>query len=433
MKTGEPSRSPANQRAVVPPGAEGCTSQELVARQPIFDDRQRIYGYELLFRYCQAENFYDGLGSDPSLSVISNSVLFHDLSELVDNRKAFINLNQDGILDDSAMLLPKGLAVVEILESVEPNAAVLAALCRLKTAGYLLALDDVSSCDRVAPFVGLVQFAKVDLSLTTIAQQRELAHYARACGIIPIAEKVETRKQFRESAAMDFKFFQGYFFAQPEIMTRRDMPVFKVNYLRFLEAIHRPDLDLQYLEKLIRSEESFVFKLLRYLNSPIFGFRHDIRSIQHAITLLGEKEVRRWASMVAITTLASDKPDEIALTSLRRAFMCELLAELAGMAGKKDSLFLVGLLSTIDAILDRPLGEILAQLPINDDIKSALLDGRNEMASVLQLTEAYDRANWREVLDLAQTLRLAETKILPAYMMALALSRKVVQAVPDLV
>ena len=391
---------------------------KFIARQPIFDRQQQVYGYELLFRSGQV-NAFDGRDPDrATASVIVDSLFLHGLETLTNHRRAFINCTREMLVDDYTGLLPKDITVVEILETVEPDAEVLAACRRLKERGYCLALDDVSSSERLTAFVDLVAFVKVDLPTTTPEQRREMARLCAHHRIAALAEKVETHDDFCQAQAMGYHYFQGYFFSKPQIMSGRDIPAFKLNYFRILQAVQRPKVELEEIEAIVKTEQSLCFRLLRYLNSPFFGFRNGIHSIRHALTLLGARPIKLWTSLVVLATMCQDKPSELAVTCLTRAVFCESLAAGIGMRGQEAELFLLGLLSLIDAILDRPMPEILSQLAVAEEIKLALLHGSGRFGNVLSMVQAYEQGDWTNFQELAATFRVDETNIPDLYLKA---------------
>jgi EAL and modified HD-GYP domain-containing signal transduction protein len=150
----------------------------------------------------------------------------------------------------------------------------------------------------------------------------------------------------------------------------------------------------------IKREPSLTFKLFRYLNSAAFGFRMEIHSVNQALSLLGEQEIRKWIAVVAMSVMADGKPGELMTVPLVRGRFCELLAPLAGMADQASDLFLLGLLSVVDAILDQPLDVILEELPVRNDIKEALLEQDVSYRDVLDIATALERADWDKVTAL---------------------------------
>ncbi len=168
----------------------------------------------------------------------------------------------------------------------------------------------------------------------------------------------------------------------------------------------------------IKLEPSLTYKLLRYLNSPVFGLRIEIHSISHALQLLGERELRKWIAVVAVGVLADGKPDELMKIPLVRGRFCELIAPHAGMADQASDLFLLGLLSVTDAILDQPLDVILEELPVRTDIKEALLEQHVPYREVLELALALERADWDDVSAFASSVNMREEQISELYISA---------------
>jgi len=390
---------------------------KFLARQPILDRNRHLYAYELLFR-SSAENAFDQRDlEEASLSMIDTSFLI-GLQRLTDGQRAFVNCPRDFLLLDYVSLFPPELVVVELLETIVPDTAVIEACRRLKKKGYLLALDDFEDKLDWAPLVELADFIKVDFRLSPPVQQHALAARYAGRGIRMLAEKVETPAEFSEAMKMGYSLFQGYFFCRPEIVQHRSIPSHKLAYVQLLQSVATPDFDMDLLASKIKLEPSLTYKLLRYLNSPAFGLRAEIHSISHALHLLGERELRKWIAVVAVGVLADAKPDELMKVPLIRGRFCELLAPHAGLADQASDLFLLGLLSVTDAILDQPLDVILEELPVRTDIKEALLEQRVPYRDLLDLAIALERGDWEKISAMASVLRMKEEQISELYLTA---------------
>jgi len=403
--------------------------KKFVARQPIFDRDQNIYGYELLFR-SGLENYFRCMHADQaSSSVIADSFLLFGVRSLTQGRKAFINFTRKLITSQSATLLPREQVVMEVMENIQPDDQVIAACRALKQQGYLIALDDFVFSENLKPLIDLADIIKVDFLATPALVRKHLVQsYARR-GIIMLAEKVETHEQFHEALELGYKYFQGYFFSKPEIVSRSDVPAYKHHYLLLLQEINRPEPDFVKLEDVIKRESSLCYKLLRYLNSAAFAFSREITSIRHALSLIGVEEVRKWASLLVLAGLGEDKPSALVLGSIFRAKFCEDLAPAAGLANRAMDLFLMGLLSMMDAIVERPMSEILSELAISTDIKIALLQARaqNLFRAIYELVLAYERGDWERISRLAAAMRANEDRIAEAYLAAVKWSQEVLE------
>lgn len=296
-----------------------------VARQPILNREQQVFGYELLFR-DGIENVFRATDAEAAARSMLDSTLLMGFDVLCDGQRAFINCTRDLLLKDGITLLPSEQTVVEILEDVQADDLVMAACERLKVAGYTIALDDFVTNDRREPLIGLADILKVDFERTTAAEQAALVKRYAPAGRRMLAEKVKTQAQFVAAQDVGFVYFQGYFFRRPEVVRAREIPTNRVNYLRMLAAVSKDELDLRELEMLIKTEASILYRLLRYLNSPIFGMRNEIHSIRHALAILGEREVRRWIRLVTLVSAGQQKSSDLVLSALVRARFCELVA-----------------------------------------------------------------------------------------------------------
>ncbi|MCX8043341.1 MAG: HDOD domain-containing protein [Desulfobacterota bacterium] len=309
-------------------------------------------------------------------------------------------------------MVPKNAIAVEILETVEPDAEVIKACRELKAAGYQMVLDDFVFHERYRPFVELADIIKVDFMATDAAQRKELLKECKALPVQFLAEKVETQETFEEAFEAGYSLFQGYFFSKPKIVTGRDIPGSKINYLRVLHEVNRPDAEFERIEEIIKRDVSLSYKLLRFINSAFFQFSVKVESIKHALILLGLKEIKKWVSVVALSSMGFDKPQELLTLSLIRARFCELLAAQVGLEKRAADLFMTGLFSLIDALIDRPMHVVLSDLPIAEDVKQALLGKDNPLRDVFGLVVAYERAEWNRASIYARKLR-ANEKDLP--------------------
>ncbi|MBI4714625.1 MAG: HDOD domain-containing protein [Nitrospirae bacterium] len=202
-------------------------------------------------------------------------------------------------------------------------------------------------------------------------------------------------------------------------MARRDIPTSKFHYLRLLQEIHQPDLDLDRIEQVIKQDVSLTYKLLLYVNSAFFGWRNEIRSIRHALALIGEKEVRKWTSLLALAGAGEDKPSELIASAIARAKFCEAMAPRVGLASRSQELFLTGMFSLLDAILDRPLRELVNGLPLAREIKDALLGEPNRFRGVLEAVIGYERGDWERFSYWTSNLNIPEEGIPELYRQAL--------------
>ncbi len=234
-----------------------------------------------------------------------------------------------------------------------------------------------------------------------------------------LAEKVETQEEFEAGVKMGYSLFQGYFFCRPEIMQHQSLPAFKMAYLELLQAATAPEIDIRQLAAQIKHDASITFRLLRYLNSAAFGLRSEIHSIPHALSLLGEREMRKWIAVVSVGVMADGKPGELMTVPLVRGRFCELLAPLAGLAHHSNDLFLLGLLSVMDAILGQPLEIILAELPVRQEIKEALLARTGFYRNLLDIAIAHETADWEKVNSLLDMLGISKELVPVLYVSAL--------------
>ena len=384
---------------------EGNPSLRYVARQPILSGEQKVFGYELLFR-DGIEQYFRATDADAaSRSTLDTSILM-GVDILCDGRLAFINCTRDVLLKDYITLLPPTQAVVEILDSVPADDLVIAACQRMRAAGYLVALDDFEVDDPREPLIPAADIIKVDLRATSIEQSAALIKRWGTPKRHLLAEKVETREEFVAAKNVGFTYFQGYFFRKPELLQAREIPANRIGYLRLLQAITRAEPDPREIEDAIKGEASLVYRLLRYLNSPVFGFTREIKSVRHAIAMLGEREVCRWIRLAVTLVAAQNKPTDLVLSALVRGRFCELLSPKIKHEG--SDLFLVGLLSLMDTILDVPMGLVLEGISVDKETKAVLLGQDSPLSPFYDLMLAQEAADWEKLGKLSAQLHIQE-------------------------
>ena len=395
-----------------------------VARQPIFDRRERVFAYELLFRQGP-QNYYEGMDGDQATSdVIANSCLTIGLRTLTGGRRAFINFTMNLLKNETAYLLPSDLVVIEILENIEPDQEIILACQKLKEAGYLLALDDFVFEEKFRPLIDLVDIIKIDFTITRGQDRAEIVKQLRFHNIKFLAEKVETREEFDQALIAGYSLFQGYFFSKPILVAGKNIPPFKLNSLRLLKEINRVEVNFEEMQDIIKGDVSLSYNLLRFINSSALGLKTKINSIKQALVLLGISEVRRWASIITMQTLGKDKPSELIVNSLVRAVLGEALALKTELRQEAPNIFLMGMFSLIDAFLDRPLVEVLEELPLTQEIKQALLGEDNRFSLIFNLVLAYEKAEWANLIECVQRLGLDESEISILYFQSLTLANQ---------
>jgi EAL and modified HD-GYP domain-containing signal transduction protein len=385
-----------------------------VARQPIFDREEKVFGYELLFRDSM-ENCFVGDADEASRATLDRSLVM-GLDVLCDGRRAFVNCTRDTLIKGLVGLLPSTTTVVEILETVPADPDVMAACHSLKQQGYIIALDDYVADDRREPLAEMADIIKVDLLLTTQEERERLMKQFGPWRCRMLAEKVETQSQFAQARDQGFVYFQGYFFRRPEMMGTHDMPANRLNYIRMLQEVSRPELDVPGLEKLVKEEASVCYRLLRYLNSAVFGFKKEIHSVRHALSILGERDLRRWVRLIAAVGAGQDKTSDLVLSALVRGRFCELLAP--KVAHGESDLFLMGLLSLIDAMLETPMQAVLEKIPLDAATNAVLLGQPSALRPVFQLMLAHESGEWEAAAALSAGLRPDAADVAACYWQA---------------
>lgn len=386
----------------------------LLARQPIFDARDQIAGYELFFRASTRS------GSPPAAPdrILADAVLGIGLDRITEGERVFLAVSPEVIVDETVRVLPAARVMLQLDAATAPTPALLEAVARLAWDGYTFALANVRG--QVAePLARLAEVAKVDVRSFSPAALAGLASHLRALHVRLLAEHVEHREAQRQCVALGFELFQGYRFSRPQTLVRHDMPVAHVHTYRLLKRLRDPHSSDAEVEALLKADVTLTYKLLRIVNSAAMGGR-EIWSIGHAIRLLGREALARWVTLLLLSDIGDNGVTrELTRMAMARARHCELLAAEAGIARAGQSLFLVGLLSLLDQLLDTPMDELIARMELAPDVRDALLYRADFFGEVLALVEAHEQGDWEAASALATSLGIADECVSAHYISAL--------------
>lgn len=363
-----------------------------IARQPIVDAKRKVMGYELLFRDSK-DNRAEGFDGDRATSkVITDTFLEIGLEKLVGRKIGFFNLTRGFLINDAQFPLSSMQVGLEILESVKVDEQLINSVKRLANQGFAISLDDYEFAPGTEPLLSIAHYVKLDVLDATEQELKEQVAEIRQYPPKLIAERVETQEQFELAQALGFDYFQGYFLCKPEMLERDRLPDNKLNVLRVLAKLEEPDTGPKELEKIIRTDVTLSYKLLRCVNSAYYGLSLEIESVHHAIVYLGMPAVRNWVRLLILAGM-TDRPPELIKIALTRAKMCEILSAHAPNLSKETA-FTVGLFSILDALLNAPMDNILTQVPLSDEIDRALAEEKGPYGVLLHLVKAHEQGDW---------------------------------------
>jgi EAL and modified HD-GYP domain-containing signal transduction protein len=362
-----------------------------LARQPILGTDGKLFGYELLYRGARLES--TDIGTTQTARVLCEAIGNIGLEHLVGDARVFVNFDQDLLETDFYALLPPGQGVVEILETVEATPRVLETLQHLRHRGIGIAADDFVFQPNAVAFLPLVDYVKVDILLA----QDQLASYVSRLKGYPVqllAEKVETHEQVALCRDLGFRLFQGYYFARPESVPSQPISATQIGVVDLIAELQKPDYEAVELGKKIGADLALAHQILKLANSAAFRRRRAIDSIADAVILLGQDVIRQWASMLLLTRLADNKPSELLVLALIRGRMCEALGAQRGTTDASQ-LFTAGVLSVLDALLNRPMNEVVTELALAAPLGEALCgNDTSSLGHTLQRAIAYERGDW---------------------------------------
>lgn len=370
------------------------------ARQSILHKDKTLFAYELLYR-DSLKNVFPDINDDEATAKLIEGLQFNlGLETLAKDSIAFINFTHHSLLAGYPLLLPKDKIVVEILETAKPSKKLLNVCIELKEKGYTIALDDYEHSNVWVHFFPYVDVIKLDYSLTNEAQFQEILKAVKPFPNIKLlAEKIETHTEYQHALGLGCEYFQGYFFSRPEVIKSVAFNPAQMSVLNLMSEMNKTEPNINVVTSIFEGEVNLSFKLLRYLQSPIFKRRKEIETIKQATVVLGNEELKRFVCLLFTAQFSENKPEELSIMSLTRARFCELMVQEKILNGTQSSAFLVGLLSLIDALVDADIQELMDKLPISNDIKQAIINRQGQSANLLLLCEMYEHADWQQIDD----------------------------------
>lgn len=361
-----------------------------VARQPIFDQKLRVCGYELLYRRSEKNIFEHVDDALATADVIHNAYLVFNFRELTEGTRAFINFPQNLIESEVPALLPRQTLVVEVLEHVEPTEKVLAALRSLRRKGYTIALDDFVFEEKYRPLIGLADIIKIDYQATPIDQQKRLID-ALGHRVKFLAEKIETPFEYEIAKKLGYHMFQGYFFSRPTVVHGAEVHPLRHTLVEVLKELDKPEPDFRRIASQIERSVDLSYKMLRSVNTVYQKGRHTIQSIEQAVARIGLDEMRRWSYLMLLRELQTSESKELIKQSVIRGKMMELIAAETLPHVTAFDAFITGIFSSLDVILDETMHTLVSELPVEPVVKAALLGEDNELRGLLDTVLAYEQ------------------------------------------
>lgn len=365
-----------------------------VGRQPIFDRYNHVFAYELLYRSSLANEIGEVNRTVATSRVIINAFVDIGLENIVGNHRAVLNVTDSFLHDPELACFPPDQVVLALPNTTAATDENRAALDRLKTGGFTVALNGYRKTLPVAgllPYADIVSFDTLHVDNDTLSQ--ELAT-VQGADLITVAKRVETTQRRNELAELGFDCFQGHFLARPEIITGKRLSTNRTAVLQLVAKVNDPNTSGEELETLIAMDPALSLRVLRFVNSPLSGLSHEIESIHHAIVLLGRDVIKNWVMLLAISSLDNSIP-ELITTAFVRAKFCERLAVEADLSGK-DSYFTVGLFSLMGAMLATPMDNLVETLPFTTEIKSALTDQTGTHGEAIRCAQQLEHGVFKE-------------------------------------
>ena len=389
-----------------------------LARQPILDRSGKIYAYELLFRDSpESDTAIIANDNLATAQVLENVLTNIGLTQLIGENKAFVNCNREMLLDNVIKLLNPKWFVLEILEDVEVDQALINAATHYKEAGFELALDDFifnqEFLTRFEPLFPLVSYVKMDLVDNDAQSMQKAAEFFKAKGIKLLAEKVEDYATYKTCFNLGYDYFQGFYFARPELVTGKKVDPTSEAILKLLFLL-RTHASLEEISQNLEQHPDIAENFLKFINSKAGYVSKTMESVREAIAWVGLRHMQEWLTLILYARPEfgiAPQSSPLFQNATHRARFMELLARFVG--GTDDDLpakaYMVGLISRMDALVGAPLENILVGSPIEGDIREALLQRTGLLGNLLSLADSVEQDDKQTIARHLKDLKISST------------------------
>jgi c-di-GMP-related signal transduction protein len=393
-----------------------------LGRQPILDRSQNIVGYELLFRTADTLSAKITDYSQAGFSVILSALSSFGFKELLGNHKGFFNATDQLLMSDTMELLPHEQIVIELLETIEVTDAVVERCTELKRKGFSLALDDNVYHPQYEPLYAIVDIVKIDILKMS---GPVLVDMVKVLGKYPVkllAEKVEDIDQFKECLGLGFELFQGYYFARPSVLQKKRVDISDAALLRLLQLV-LGEADIKEIEETFRQNPGLTYNLLQLVNSVAMGIREEIKTLRHALTVLGLQQLKRWVQLALFSHGARGQVPPLLETAAVRGRLMELLVQkqclASGGRDYPDRAFMTGVLSLVDVLFETPMEKIVSHLNLAQDVRLALLARKGELGRFLMLVESLESMDFKAATKLLRKSECSMDTLLDSQLAAI--------------
>lgn len=398
-----------------------------LARQPIYNVLNQVYGYEILYRDGTVNSFSNINGNEATSSVLTRCFMDFGINEVTNNKKAFVNFTTEFIKKDIATIFPKEYLVIELLEDIIVDDEIVLYCEKLKKLGYTIAIDDFVYQDGYEKIIDLIDIIKVDFKLSSKEERKSIIDRFKRDSLEFLAEKIETYEEYTEAINLGYKYFQGYYFSKPEISSIKAVTPLKGNYTMLLNLINSNEPSFEKMAAVVESDVSFSYEILKLVNSAYFERKNKITSIRHALVALGIDELKKWIYLTIVREFKNDESEEILIQSMIRGRFMENISLKVNKPRLRLEMMTIGIFSMIDILTNKTIDEITKEINFSDRIKLILQGKIKEglVAESFELVKNYEKGQWNKVEECAPKIGISVSDLNDAYLDAIRWIKKV--------
>ena len=383
-----------------------------LVRQAIYNRDNSVFAYDLLFDECKGIKLFDRELEEKRISFICNYGTL-GLNKFTNNKKAVVGFTKISLCEDIPDLLGKDNIIIKLPSDVEIFNELKQDLERLRKKDFVIAIDCNGNENVIKEYSDFVDIVIIDFAVCDKRERKELYKYLSKENSV-LAKSIDTKADYEEAISEGVTYLEGNFFSKPIELPNRDISIKNSNRFNLIIQLLNDDIDVDKIEHIIKSDLSISYKLVRFLNSPVFGFVQEITSIRQAIVMLGKEQLRKWLTLVIVSDMNDVTNEEITNNTIIRARFCEVVAEKV-VPHRKSQAFLTGMFSELDVLMDTTMDEVLSDMQIESDVKMALLGKDNILRNILNLVVSYEKMEVKKVETYSKKLDLDKGVLFDLY------------------
>ena len=385
-----------------------------IVKQTIMNKDQKAVGYEILYADDQVEMWQ--ADDTTAANAIENFLSSIDSGSFISGKTAYITFTRNLLVKNIPKMFDTDKLVIQIEDRLITNPMSHSLVTKFKQMGYKIAVVDFEFAPRYFGVLDIVDYIKVNFKEHESPSLENVIRIGKSFGKNMIAYNVDCAEAYEKAKLYGCTGFQGSYVSEKMPSALQKSKVMQGNFMMLMVAVNRDEPDIDEIEEIVSRDVSLTYALLKLVNSAYFALRNRAKSVKQALVILGLGQLKQWIYLLSFKTDDGSMPDELIKLSFLRGNFCAELVEFAdNMPISRSEAYLMGMFSTLGKLMQMPIRDILAQLPISDDVKNALTDHEGRPGMLFDAVIAYENAEWKKMAELASQLGIPKELISEKY------------------